>query len=330
MSAASTESTETPQLARYRVAERALWNHYGLTPVERYVEIASPRARLRVTEVGTGRPLVFVHGTAGTGPVWGPLLRELNGFRCLLVDRPGWGFSSPLDYSQHEYGTMVSDIVAGVLDALELERADVVGASIGDVWALRTASACPERVERIVLLGGGPLVPEIEVPPFIRLLASPLGAAIVRLPLKPGRVRSILRDAGHAASLEDGRIPDVFVDWRASLGRDTGSMRHERDMVRTIVRGRGFRTGLTFSEAELAAVTQPTLLAYGTTDPVGTVEIWKRAVGLIPRGELLVVDGAGHMPWLDEPARVGEQMSRFLDRAGESRRAALTSRPPVS
>ncbi|HEX5469048.1 MAG TPA: alpha/beta hydrolase [Gaiellaceae bacterium] len=326
MSAVSTASTESPQLARYRAAERALWSHYGLAPTERFVELDSPPVRLRITELGSGPPLVFVHGTAGTGPVWAPLLRELSGFRCLLVDRPGWGFSSPLDYSQHEYGTVVADVLRGVLDALDLERADLVGASIGDLWALRTASAYPQRVERVVLLGGGPLVSEIEVPPFIRLVASPLGAVIVRLPLKPGRVRAILRDAGHAVSLEEGRIPDVFVDWRASLGRDTDSMKHERNMVQAIVAGRGFRPGLTLSDAELAAVEQPTLLAYGTADRVGTVETWKRAVDLIPGGELLVIEGGGHMPWLDDPERVAERMHRFLDRNG--RGGASQAAPP--
>lgn len=303
---------ESPRLARYREAEQAVWSHYGLAPTEREVELDSPRLRLRFTEVGSGHPLVFIHGTAGTGPAWAPLLRELTGFRCLLVDRPGWAFSSPLDYSRHEYGTVAAQIVTGVLDALELERADLVGASIGDVWALRTALAHPSRVGRIVLLGGGPLVPEVEVPSFIKLLASPLGAIIVRLPLKPDRVRSILRQNGHGASLDDGRIPDPFVEWRATVGRETDSMRHEREMVRALVGRRGFRPGLAFSDGELSAIGRPTLVVFGSEDPVGTVDVWKRTVGVLPHGALDVIQGAGHSPWLDEPKAIAERIRRFL------------------
>lgn len=297
---------------RYRQAERALWGHYGLEPSERFIDVDSPRVRLRVVEVGAGEPVLFVPGTAGTGPYWGALVRELKGFRCLMLDRPGWGLSSPVDYSKYEYKTVVADVLRGALDALGLERAHVAGASIGGVWPLRLAAAHPSRVGRIVVLGGGPLVPEILPPIFVRLLASPLGAIIVRLPQRSRMVRSILRQGGHGASLDAGRIPDVFVDWRVALGRDTDSMRNERDMVRSYMNGRTFRPALTLEDAELTAIGHPTLMVYGTADPVGTVEIWRRAMGVLPRGELHVVDGAGHLPWLDEPVQVGGRVSDFL------------------
>jgi 2-hydroxy-6-oxonona-2,4-dienedioate hydrolase len=297
---------------RYRQAERALWGHYGLEPTERFIDLDSPRVRLRVVEIGSGEPVLFVPGTGGVGPYWGALVRELKGFRCLMLDRPGWGLSSPVDYSKYEYGTVVADVLRGALDALGLERAHVAGAGIGGVWPLRLAATHPPRVGRIVLLGGGPLVPEILPPAFVRLLASPVGAIIVRLPQRPGMVRSILRQAGHGPSLDAGRIPDVFVDWRVALGRETDSMRNERDMVRALVSGRTFRPALTFDDAELAAIGHPTLMVYGTADEVGTVDIWRRAMGVLPRGELHVVDGAGHLPWLDDPIQVGGRVGDFL------------------
>jgi pimeloyl-ACP methyl ester carboxylesterase len=313
MNSTATATTTDAGVERYREAERILWNHYGLEPTERFVEVSSPAARLRVVEVGSGPPLLFVPGTAGTGPYWGALVRELKDFRCLLLDRPGWGLSTPLDYSSVEYGTAAADILRGVLDALDIDRADVVGASIGDVWALRLASRHPTRVDRVVLLGGGPIVADSGIPGIIRVIASPIGALMVRLPQKPARVQGFLRQAGHGASLDAGRIPDEYIRWRVAFDRETDSMRNERDMVRAIVSWRtGPRPGLTFEGASLAELQQPTLLVYGTADPVGTVEIWRRVVGLLPRGELRLVDGAGHMPWLDEPSTVAGHVSRFL------------------
>ena len=90
----------TARLARYRQAEQDLWHAYGLEPIERFVEVSLPRAvvRLRVLEIGAGEPAVFIPGTGGTGPYWAPLIRELPGIRCVMIDRPGWGLSSPLDY----------------------------------------------------------------------------------------------------------------------------------------------------------------------------------------------------------------------------------------
>jgi 2-hydroxy-6-oxonona-2,4-dienedioate hydrolase len=155
-------------------------------------------------------------------------------------------------------------------------------------------------------------VSQISVPPFIRLLASPIGALIVRLPVKPERIRSIMRDSGHGASLDAGRIPDAFIDWRVVLGRDTNSMRNERAMVRAIVSRGSFRAGLTLDDSELAGIQQTTLFVYGTADPVGTADLWRRVVASLPRGELRLVDGASHVPWLDDPAEVADAVGRFL------------------
>jgi pimeloyl-ACP methyl ester carboxylesterase len=296
---------------RYREAERELWDHYGLEPTERFLDLDSPAVRLRVLEVGSGEPVLFVHGTVGPS-AWASLIHELPGFRSIVLERPGWGLSSAIDFSSQEYKALAADLLSGALDALELERAHVVGGSIGNVWALRLAAQHPSRVSRIVLMGGGPIVSEVGVPGIIRLLASPAGALIVRLPDKQARVRSILRESGHGASLDAGRIPDEFVDWRVAVGRETHSMRHEREMVCAIVRGKSYRPGLTFEDAELAAIRHPVLHLYGTADPVGAPDTWRRVAGVLPRGEVRLVEGAGHMPWFDDPGRVAAQVSRFL------------------
>lgn len=296
---------------RYAQAERALWDHYGLAPVERFIELRAPRLRVRVLEVGSGRPLLFVHGTVGSGS-WPSLVRELPGFRSIVVDRPGWGQSTPLDFSKHDYRTVAADVLAGVLDALDIERTDVVGGSIGDVWALSLAERFPARVDRIVLLGAGPVLSEIRAPRFIRTLASPVGAIIVRLPVNAERVRSILRGSGHGTSLDAGRIPAEFLDWRVALTNDTASMRHERDMVRSIVGRTGWRPGFAFSDNQLEQIRQPTLLVHGTADPLGSVEVWRRFVGAMPRGELRLLEGAGHMPWFDDAKQVAGDVVRFL------------------
>jgi pimeloyl-ACP methyl ester carboxylesterase len=304
----ATSATAT-RIQRYRQAERAWWAHHGLEPTERFIQLASPAVRLRVLEVGSGAPVLFIHGTAGAGPVWAPLVRELLGFRCLLLDRPGWGLSAPVHYARYQYQTLVVDLLTGVLDALGVDRTDVVGGSIGTLWALRLAAARPSRVHRAVLIGAGPVVPQVRVPVPIRLLTSPLGAIMVRLPDKPGQLRRL----GHGASLDAGRL-DAFMRWRMALTRDTDSMRHERAMAREVVNWlRGYRPGLMLRDAELAGIQQPTLWVYGTADPMATVDAWRDVVGLLPRGELQLVQGGGHAPWLDDPSQVGGQVSRFFN-----------------
>jgi pimeloyl-ACP methyl ester carboxylesterase len=310
-STATATTSASARTERYLEAERRLWQRYGLEPEERFLDLDAPAVRLRVRAIGSGEPVLFVHGTVGPG-AWAPLIRELPGFRSIVLERPGWGLSSAIDFSGQNYGKLVAQVLQGVLDALELERAHVIGGSIGNVWALRLAAQDPSRVGRVALLGGGPIVAEAGVPGIIRLLASPAGALMVRLPDKPARVRSILRQSGHGASLDDGRIPDEFVDWRVAVGRETDSMRHEREMVCAIVKGKSYRPGLTFEDDEFNAIRQPTLHVYGTADPVGSADLWRRVSSRLPHGRLSVVERAGHMPWFEDSTRVAEEVGRFL------------------
>jgi hypothetical protein len=116
----ATMSADAP-IERYRETERAFWDHYGLEPTERFIDLDSPAVRLRGLEAGSGEPLLFVHGTAGGGPVRAALIRELN-------------------FSTRDYKGLAADVLRGVLDALGLDRAHVVGNSIGVVSALALAA----------------------------------------------------------------------------------------------------------------------------------------------------------------------------------------------
>jgi pimeloyl-ACP methyl ester carboxylesterase len=306
----TTAARPTTAADRYQLAEHELWARYRLAPSERFLDVAGGRARLRIVEIGAGEPVVFIPGTLVTGPAWGGLVRELVGVRCVLVDRPGEGLSSPVAYPPGGYGTTVAGIIRDVFDGLGLERAAVVGHSIGIVWALRAALAMPSRVSRVVLLGAGPVVDELAVPPFIARTASPLGALMVRLPLSPDGARSILRDSGHAATLASGGIPDELPHWIASFVRDTPSMLHERTMIRTLVGGGRWKPGLTFDDAELSTIEPPVSWVVGSADPIGSIDLWRQVATRMRRAQVTIVDNAGHLPWLDDPAAVADGVRR--------------------
>jgi pimeloyl-ACP methyl ester carboxylesterase len=232
-----------------------------------------------------------------------------------LLDPPNSGLSSRLDYHGQAYGPVITTVLAGLMDALELDRAHLVGSSLGNVSALRMAARHPERVGRVVLLGAGPLLHDGGVPRVIRAIASPLGSVMIRVPASARTERAFLRQIGHGASLAAGRIPDELIRWRVAFDRDTGTPARERDMVRALVSWRsGLRPGLAFEDAELAAIAHPTLLLYGTSDPTGTAGVCRRVVELLPRGELQLLGGAGHMPWLDAPDAVAAHVDTFLEK----------------
>jgi pimeloyl-ACP methyl ester carboxylesterase len=163
----------------------------------------------------------------------------------------------------------------------------------------------------VMMLGGGP-VADIPIPRFIRLLASPIGALLVRLPTSPGAQRSQLEAIGHGRSLAVGRMDD-FVAWRLSFARETASMRHERAMVRALVRGSRWRPSFIPTDVEIGAVRQPVRMLVGSEDPTAAVDVWRGFTSRLPDAELEVLDGAGHMPWWDDPEAVGRSVRAFLN-----------------
>jgi pimeloyl-ACP methyl ester carboxylesterase len=227
-----------------------------------------------------------------------------------MLDRPGWGLSSEVDYARYEFKTLVTDVLRGVFDSLGLDKVSLVGASIGNLWALRMAQIHPDRVDRVVLLGGSPNR-EVPVPKFVKLLASPVGKLMVSLPMRPRMLASQLRAIGHGPSLEAGKMDD-FLPWRISLSNHTQSLVNEREMIRALLGKNGFRPGLTFEEDELYQIKAPILMIFGTADPTGDVPIWQRFVDQLPQGQLTSLEGLGHMPWWDDPVRVGAAVLAFL------------------
>lgn len=313
MTAIAIDTThEDARSRRCRAAEQAVWRAHGLEPMEHILHLGSPNAQVRVVEVGSGAPLLVVHGTFGNGPAFAPLVRELPDRRWLIVDRPGWGFSSPVAYTAETCARTLADLQRDVLASLGLEQADVVGHSIGGLFALRAAQLHPASIRRVVLLGAGPLVTEALPPGPIRLIASPAGRAMLQLIRLRRFTEAMIRGSGHGPAIDDGRIPGTLIDWRTSVNRDTDAMRHERQMIRAILGRNGWRQGVTLSDTDLAGIRQETLMLYGTGDEVGSPETWRRMTDAMPNARLSIHEGAGHMLWLDDPKRVAGEIRAFL------------------
>lgn len=297
--------------------EAAVWGHWGLEPGERILEVGSPSSRVRVEEVGSGPPVLLVHGASGYGPYWAPLVSELGGYRCFMLDRPGFGGSDPADYSRTTYRDFAADLMVDVLDELGVEKVHSVGASIGDVWALALASKHPHRVLSVTLLGAGPLSDGVEVHMGLRLLKSPLGVLMSRVPWRDKMEMGQAKQSGHGPALEDGRMPQPYVDWKVEMTNQTGWRVHERTMMRAVIGRGGWKPGLTFNADDLSSLSVPVLMVCGTSDPGFEGFDWKGFIAQTPEGAFDLLDGAGHEPWFEDPEYVANSLRGHFKKAVE-------------
>lgn len=269
---------------------------------ERRVQLADPALSVHVLETGEGAPTVFVHGSGMSAATWAPLLAELPRGRALCVDLPGFGLSDPCDYRGRTLPVHAVAQMTSILDALELERAPIVGTSLGAMWALCLAAHSPDRVTSVAGLG----VPAVSVPGvradrFFHAATMPVvGQLVTRMPAPPniGAVRRALAPVLERRALE--RTPDSFFALvRAGMRMPAWSQAMRTHLNLAFRSGRQ-RPENILSDDQWRRITAPVLLIWGDQDVYGGPELAEPVLRSAPNARLEVMPG-GHAPFLDDP-----------------------------
>ncbi len=303
--------------AAYRAAEQRLWRSLGVDPVERWIHLARNDVDVRIQELGTGHPALFLHGANTSGASWGSLAARLTGSRCLVLDRPGTGLSKPLARRIDACSlTEIADtLVADILDALELPTAHLVATSLGGYVALRAAAASPDRVDRMVQFSWPVGAPVPHLPWALRAMSVPgLSRLAAAMPANERSVRMLFRRLGHGDKLEDGRITQADLDCYLAMLRHTDTMRNEIGPSRAVVSPIHGLDRLLLTDETLRRVVCPTLFIWGGRDVFADAETARAFVARIPNAELDLMPEASHSPWLDDLEYCADAMTDFLRR----------------
>jgi len=259
--------------------------------------------KLYYEETGAGTPIVFLHEFAADGRSWESQLRWFGRFyRCIAVNARGYPPSDvPKDPSAYDYGHFVEDIGA-VLDHLGLDRAFVVGLSMGAYAALHFGLRHPERALGLVLASGGSGAPREEQATFKeqadalaeRLVKEGAAAVAPTLSLSPTRVQLQNKD------------PRRWAEYNRQLEEHSAE-----GSALTVRNYQGGRPSLYDFEAELTQLAVPVLLAVGDEDePCLEVNLFLKRK--IPTSGLWVVPKTGHGINLEEPAAFNDALQRFF------------------
>jgi pimeloyl-ACP methyl ester carboxylesterase len=258
---------------------------------------------------GEGPLIVLLHGITSTSDVWLEAMGRLaERYTVVAPDLLGHGRSAKPrgDYSLGAYASGGRDL----LGVLGFERGTVVGHSLGGGIALQFAYQFPEYCERLVLVSSGGLGKEVH--PLLRAAALP-GAELV-LPLI---IRDWAIDAGSAVAGVLDRFgfsagPDLAEAARgyASLA-DRGAREAFLHTLRAVVDLEGQRVNAT--DRLYLAERLPTLLIWGTDDPIIPIEHGRAARERIPESRLVEISGSGHWPQLDDPDRFVAELTEFVE-----------------
>jgi len=304
--------TTNVRVQEYETAERRLFERYGVEYRSHYFQLDKPRVRARVIEVGSGPPVLLVHGGGGVSSGWVPVLPEIKGYRILAVDRPGCGLTDGFNYRGSDFHPHAVSFLTGILDALQLKTIPVVANSMGGLWTFWLALEKPERVSAIAQLGCPALILDTSAPFPMRLLSvrglNQLMFSFQRPSVK--MVQGVFKNMGHKQEAME-RTPQEYWECMYRSGMLPTYKEGWLTIIERVLRVSGPVAGLSLQEDEVRRIDQPTLFVWGDNDAFGTPDVGRRAVDIMPRANLEVVPG-GHLPWLDEPKRVGELVAAFL------------------
>jgi 2-hydroxymuconate-semialdehyde hydrolase len=269
-------------------------------------EIASSIKTAGITtnyhDLGAGFPVLFIHGSGPGVSAWANwrlALPELaKNYRVIAPDMVGFGFSERPAGITYDIATWVKQTI-GLLDALGLEKAHIVGNSFGGAIALALAIQHPDRVARLVLMGS------VGVP-------FPISAGL---------------DAvwGYEPSLDNmKKLLDIFAYSRELVNDDLAELRY-RASIRP-----GFQESfsamfpaprqrwvdaMTSREADIRALPHETLIIHGRDDKVIPLSNSLTLLEWIDRSQLHVFSRCGHWVQIEHAARFAQLLDNFFAEA---------------
>lgn len=253
-------------------------------------------------DAGSGQPVtLFLHGI----PTWSFLYRDVieSVEHALVPDLPGYGFTEPVTAGGYDRSVRVMEHAArSLLDALDIESAQVVGHDLGGSAALRLA-VHTEMVERLVLSNAGCY--DSWPVEFIHEQGLPATAR----DWTREDVEEKLSYVFSTGTYDEERATDTFVDGMLApfLDPDTPVTRLARNAVAT---NTNHTTSLT---PYLDEITAPTLLLWGADDVLQPTRWADRLAEDIPTAQPEYLDGAYHWVMQDRPAAYAEAIEEFLE-----------------
>jgi pimeloyl-ACP methyl ester carboxylesterase len=260
------------------------------------------KLELHYERVGSGEPLLLIQGMSGTHVSWGDAFRGPleERFDVVAFDNRGIGYSAPVD-GPFTIAEMAADS-AGLMEALGIESAHVVGISMGGMIAQELALAHPERLRSLTLgctYCGGPgsrLMPEENARKLMEGLASGDREKAIRASWEVNLSPAFRAEESRYAAFHEmaTRVPaakqTIELQVQAIFGHDTSG--------------------------RLGEIAAPTLIVHGADDGVLPFANGELIASLMPAARLEPLEGVGHMFWWEQPRRSAELIAEHALAAG--------------
>jgi pimeloyl-ACP methyl ester carboxylesterase len=278
----------------------------GVTDPERlrFHTVTTARARLSTLEAGSGTPVIAIHGLGGTKGSFLPTVAALAGrFRVIAPDLPGFGDSDKPVAAPYD-ARYFADTVLDLMDALEIERAHLIGNSLGGRIALEIGLRAPERVERLALLAPSMAWRRQRTwAPLLRLVRPELGLVqVTPRPIVQAIVHRLIPGANEGWTAAG--VDEFLRAYMTPAGRAAFYAAARQIYLEAPDGAQGFWPRL----CEL----QPgALFVWGRRDTLVPIAFARHVADALPQARHLELD-CGHVPQVERPRETHAAVGEFL------------------
>jgi pimeloyl-ACP methyl ester carboxylesterase len=263
----------------------------------------SDKVRLHYESAGSGPPIIFVHELAGTWHSFEPQIAALKSkFRCIAYNARGYPPSDvPPSVASYSQDLAAADIGA-VMDAAGLDRAHVMGVSMGSAAALQFALKWPARARSVILcsIGSGS-----DAKPGEYLVEMEARARSV----EEGGMAKAAENFGSSPSRK--KLKDKNPSLHASFIKEVAAL-SVQGITNTMRGVQQRRPPLYAHKDAIAALKVPALVVVGADDEA-CLKPSRFLKDTLPGARLEVIANTGHGLNLEEPALVNDMVARFID-----------------
>lgn len=274
-------------------------------------ELVTEHGILRYREAGDGPPLVLLHGSGPGVSGWRNFGRNLPVFareyRTFVLEFPGFGVSD--DFGAPHPMMSARTAVTAFLDGLSLDRVRLIGNSMGGFIATDFALSAPERVEKLVTVGGA----------GTSVLSPMPGEGIIRLSeFVENPTRDSLIAWLHSMVYDRALVTEEMIEERWAQATEPATLASAKQMYGAAALEQMSKAAASSdaspSWANLGRLTAPTLITWGRDDRVSPVDMSLIPMRTLPRGEVHIFPNCGHWVMIEQKEAWESVVTAFLRR----------------
>jgi 2-hydroxy-6-oxonona-2,4-dienedioate hydrolase len=290
-SAQTLSGHRSSMLADTRAVETPALGGQDASIADKYATVFG--AKIHYLDAGSGPVVILLHGLGGSTANWAPTIAPLaQKYRVIVPDQIGFGKSDkPL--INYRVGTLV-DFLDGFYKQVGVQKASLVGNSLGGFTAAAFALAHPEKVDKLILVdAAGFAITEALNPKVINGLN----------PSTRQQVRDIISLVFYnTAPFSSDMAVDAFFASRIATGDGYTVQR----FIDSLGRGEDMLDG------KLGAIKHPTLIIWGREDGLTPLAMGQRFNKEIGGSQLFIIEKCGHVPQLEKAAEFNSGLLKFL------------------